>query len=174
MIKEKIESYFTRFPGLRILFFFDESKEYKIDSLNIQNIFSLPEKAKENEYVKTWQNFLSDLAMIDKGNRHTDLSTIEYLLKKHTTFMPSSTSFKKGEYDVVKANIPLYDHLKTTALFAGAIESMDEKNKTNVLNYYKKESSDVEQNDFLLIAGDFFGIQKFIRKQKLINLNSVK
>lgn len=29
MIKEKIESYFQRFPELRILFFFDENKEYE-------------------------------------------------------------------------------------------------------------------------------------------------
>jgi CRISPR-associated protein Csm1 len=146
----------------RLWHIFDKKEEYKIAPLSVDNIFKAASKSKENEYKQAWQSFLKDLEQIDKGNRHTDLATMEYLLKKHTTFMPSSTTFNKGGYDAVRANIPLYDHLKTTALFAGAIEAMEEKNKTNVLNYYKKESNDPEQNDFMLIAGDFFGIQSFI------------
>ena len=41
MIKEKIESYFTRFPDLRILFFFDEHKEYEqeVKDLDMDPIF---------------------------------------------------------------------------------------------------------------------------------------
>ena len=40
MIKEKIESYFTRFPNLRILFFFDEHKEYEqeVKDLDLDDI----------------------------------------------------------------------------------------------------------------------------------------
>lgn len=150
------------FKTQRLKSIFKESQEYTIGSLDVENIFSTKLKSTENEYKKVWQSFKKDLETIDKGNRHTDLSTIEYLLKKYTTFIPSSTTFKKGDYEAVKANIPLYDHLKTTALFTGAIEAMEQNNKSNVINYYKKEVSDVEQNDFLIIAGDFFGIQSFI------------
>lgn len=150
------------FKTQRLRNIFDETKEYKIDVLHVENIFSESEKSNQNEYISLWKKFIYDLEKIDKGNRHTDLATIEYLLKKHTTFIPSSTTFTKGGYDAVKANIPLYDHLKTTALFSGAIEAMDKLNRDNVINYYKKAPSDIEQNDFMLIAGDFFGIQKFI------------
>jgi len=40
MIKEKIESYFNRFPNLRILFFFDENKEYEqeVKDLDLDSI----------------------------------------------------------------------------------------------------------------------------------------
>lgn len=167
--REKFENYNANadfesenFKTQRLRNIFDEKEEYKIDVLDVRNIFSKDEKSTHNEYVDLWKKFLNDLEKIDKGNRHTDLATIEYLLKKYTTFIPSSTTFKKDEYSPVKANIPLYDHLKTTALFSGAIEGMNKANRDNVLNYYKKEGSDIEQNDFMLIAGDFFGIQKFI------------
>ncbi|RXP53132.1 BREX-1 system phosphatase PglZ type A [Lutibacter sp. HS1-25] len=40
MLKEKVESYFTRFPKLKILFFFDESSEYleEVQNLQLTNI----------------------------------------------------------------------------------------------------------------------------------------
>jgi len=40
MIKEKVESYFQRFPELRILFFFDENKEYQeeVKALDLADI----------------------------------------------------------------------------------------------------------------------------------------
>lgn len=152
------------FKTQRLRNIFDETKEYKIAPLSVQNIFSVNSKSTENEYIEAWKKFENDLKKIDKGNRHTDLVTLEYLLKKHTSFMPSSTSFVKGEYAPVKANIPLYDHLKTTAIFAGVLGShlIPKENLQNVLSYYKGEKSDIEQNDFYLIAGDFFGIQNFI------------
>jgi uncharacterized protein (TIGR02687 family) len=47
MIKEKIESYFNRFPELRILFFFDEQKEYEeeVKALEMDNI-----------HIEYWEN----------------------------------------------------------------------------------------------------------------------
>lgn len=40
MIKEKIESYFNRFPELRVLFFFDEHKEYEeeVKALDLEQV----------------------------------------------------------------------------------------------------------------------------------------
>lgn len=152
------------FKTQRLRNIFDETKEYRIAPLGVENIFPANSKSTENEYIKAWKALENDLGKIDKGNRHTDLVTLEYLLKKHTSFMPSSTSFKKGEFAPVKANIPLYDHLKTTAIFAGVLGSklMPREHLQNVLSYYKGQKSDMEQNDFYLIAGDFFGIQNFI------------
>lgn len=167
--REKFEKYNDKsdyenedYKTQRLWHIFDEKKEYKIAPLSVESIFSASFKSEENEYKKSWHLFIKDLEQIDKGNRHTDLATMDYLLKKHTSFMPSSTTFNKAEYEAVRANIPLYDHLKATALFAGAIEAMEDENKKNVINYYKKEPNNPERNDFLLIAGDFFGIQSFI------------
>jgi len=126
------------FKKQRLVHLFDENKTYMINSLSIDTIFAAKEKGDANEYKQLWENFIYDLEKIEIGNRHTDLNTIDYLLKKYTSFIPSSTTFSKGDFAPVKANIPLYDHLKTTALFAGAISAMDEDNKQNVLNFYKK------------------------------------
>ena len=161
------------FRTQRLRSLFDENnQEYGIQSLSSEAIFCTEQKSETNEYIKAWQNFeeeLNDAIVKDKeqktkkiGNDSTDLATIDYLLKKHTTFMPSSTTFKKGDFEPVKANIPLYDHLKTTAVFASAIDAMESDQKDNILNYYKKQNCDINQKDFLLIAGDFFGIQEFI------------
>jgi hypothetical protein len=40
MIEEKIKSYFERYPGLKILFFFDEKREFlnEVNSLNLPSI----------------------------------------------------------------------------------------------------------------------------------------
>lgn len=147
----------------RLWYLFDKDKRYKIDVLSPENIFPQDENAVTNEYDTLWKSFEDDMKKIKKyGNSSSDFFTIDYLLKKFTTFIPSSTSFKKGEYDAVKANIPLYEHSKATAIFTSALYKLHEQNNHNIINYYKERSGDIEQNDMLLIAGDFFGIQKFI------------
>lgn len=67
-----------------------------------------------------------------------DINTLLYLLKKYTQFVPSAT------YKEIP-DIPLYDHLKTTAAIA--------------LCLYRTKESDTP---FLLIEGDLSGIQSFI------------
>lgn len=47
MIQEKVKSYFERFPDLRILFFFDESKEYEEEVKDI----TLPDI-----HIEVWEN----------------------------------------------------------------------------------------------------------------------
>lgn len=110
-----------------------------------------------------WEKFVKDFEQIKKhGNSIVDFFTIDYLMKKFTSFIPSSTSFEKNGYKAVKANIPLYEHSKASSIFCKCSLETPRKNKnTNIVNYYKKESSNIEQNDLLMISGDF-GIQKFI------------
>ena len=47
MIKDKVESYFSRFPELRVLFFFDETREYEdeVKSLDLEDI-----------HIEYWEN----------------------------------------------------------------------------------------------------------------------
>jgi len=145
---------FESFKEQRLKSIFDESKEYKIDKLSPKNIFSTNERG---SYKKLWKEFLEDLRKIK------DKKAIDYLYKKYTTFIPSSTSFKLKNYAPVKANIPLYDHSKTTAIFASVIAKLVEKGDKSVIDYYKYgKKENYEKNSFLLVAGDFFGIQNFI------------
>jgi CRISPR-associated protein Csm1 len=151
------------FKKQRLWHLFDENKKFKIDTLNPDNLNPQIDNAVTNEYDELWKNFLNDMEKIKEfGNASTDFFTIDYLLKKYTTFVPSSTSFKAGGYDAVKANIPLYEHSKATSIFTAAIFKLYKEENTNIINYYKGEKSDIEQEDLLMICGDFFGIQKFI------------
>lgn len=156
------------FKKQRLWYLFDEKKRYVIDALNPDTI--LPKNRdndiKTDEYKELWSKFIKDLKQIkDKGASSIDSFTIDYILKKYTSFIPSSTSFKIHNYIPVKANIPLYEHSKATAIFASAIYRLYQNGNQNIINYYKDKSGDMEQKDMLLINGDFFGIQNFIFDQ---------
>jgi len=152
------------FRTQRLRGLFDENQEYKIDKLDVNNIFYAENKAQENEYISLWKEFEESLKKLQetKGTQITDLVSLDYLLKRYTTFIPSSTTFKKGSNTPVKANVPLYDHLKATAIFASAISLLENEKKENLINYYKRDKPYKETNEFILINGDFFGIQDFI------------
>lgn len=166
--REKFDKYNEKhdkedFKKQRLWYLFDEKKRYKIDVLSPQNIYACDDNAITNEYDALWDSFVSDMDKIkDKGSSSIDSFTIDYLLKKFTSFIPSSTSFKSGDYDAVKANIPLYEHAKAMAIFSSVIYKLQEQKNDNILNHYRHQEHDINQNDMLLIAGDFFGIQKFI------------
>lgn len=147
----------------RLWHLFDEKKQFAIDILSCDTIFADTEKAATNEYDALWKKFANDMQKVSKrGNVLTDSFTIDYLLRKYCSFIPSSTSFSKGGYEAVKANVPLYEHSKATAVFAVAIQKLNEIGNKNIIGYYKDKSGDIKQKDLLYIVGDFFGIQKFI------------
>ena len=167
--REEFESYNSGienedFKTQRLRGLFDEKEEYRIAPLDIDTLFYVKEKSQENEYKDVWESFQKDLEKLRKarGNQTTDLLSLDYLLKKYTTFIPSATTFIKNGYPAVKANIPLYDHLKATAIFAAAIKALPEEKRENIINYYRKTKPYREDKEFLLINGDFFGIQNFI------------
>ncbi len=166
--REKFKEYNEKydkedFKKQRLWYLFDGGKRYKIDSLSPDNIYPCENKAIANEYNDLWDSFIKDMSEIKKqGNSMSDFFTIDYLLKKYTTFIPSSTSFQIKGYEPVRANIPLYEHSKATAIFTSVIYKLEKQNNHNIINYYKDKSGDMAKKDMLLIVGDFFGIQKFI------------
>ena len=90
---------------------------------------------------------------INEIKKKDDIFTIYHLLKKYTSFIPSSTA--KGEIP----DISLFDHLKTTSAIASClyIDNIDEKH-LDVLN----QNIYSTQPQFLLLGGDVCGIQRFI------------
>ena len=83
--------------------------------------------------LKEFQKDLENLFIRDKGS----INTLLYILLKYTKYIPSAI-YKSAP------DIPLYDHLKTTAAIA-------------LCNYRS-----VERKKYLLIMGDLSGIQNFI------------
>jgi len=138
------------FKEIRLESVFDESKRYKLDVFDYEHLNSVENyQGSAQEYRTLYDKFLNDLQLLLKKPKKNFQNGIEFLLKKYTTYIPSST-YK------TKANIPLFDHLKTTAVFASALYA-----------YHKDDMSiekirDYDDKKFLLIAGDFFGIQNFI------------
>ncbi|MCD6653565.1 MAG: type III-A CRISPR-associated protein Cas10/Csm1 [Sulfurovum sp.] len=130
--------------------FFDEKNIFALERFSSQSIYSSKrEKLTKEAYAKLYKAFLLDIQELKKRPKENFESGLDFLLKKYTSFIPSST------YGT-KANIPLYDHLKTTAAFASALAKYheDDMNVENIKDYNTQK--------FLLIAGDFFGIQNFI------------
>ncbi len=147
----------------RLWHLFDETKRFAIAPLSPETIYPQSQEAQANEYDTLWDAFEEDLKKIKKaGNSANDYRTIDYLMKKFTSFVPSSTTFKKENFAPVKANIPLYDHSRATAIFATAIYALYEKGNRRILDYYRNRGGDVSSQDLLMVTGDFFGIQSFI------------
>jgi len=142
---------------------FNSDKKFKLSKFTPDNIFPTDEKG--DGYKNLWEDFVKDLQKLyeyENYPEHLKVQALDYLLKKYTSFMPSATSFKFKNNKVIKPNIPLYEHLKTTSVFASAIASMSKENQKKVLDYYKNKKDTLDEKVFLIIAGDFFGIQNFI------------
>ncbi len=138
------------FKEIRLDSIFDETKKYPLKVFNSDNIFSVDKYiGTAQEYKTLYKSFEKELEKLLQKPKQNFKYGMDFLLKKYTSFIPSST-YK------TKANIPLYDHLKTTATFASALYAYHDKD----MNIEKIK--DYETEKFLLIAGDFFGIQKFI------------
>ncbi|MDR1975714.1 MAG: type III-A CRISPR-associated protein Cas10/Csm1, partial [Campylobacteraceae bacterium] len=151
------------FDKQRLWHTFNSDRRFKIEALSPESIFQKEGEAKDNEYTPLWEKFEKEFEVIkEHGNSSTDSFTIDYLLKKYTSFIPSSTSFSINGREAKKANIPLYDHARATAIFASAIYKLYKNGNQNIINHYQGKQNDIEQKDLLMICGDFFGIQNFI------------
>ncbi len=145
----------------------NESEDYEfvypLTHLTPRSIFPVKKQNRKEdnaaaEYKKIWEELLEGIKKIPVSHRKKwelwlDHFDTLWLTVSHA--VPSATAFG------VKPEVSLYDHCKTTASLAVAIwryhvETNDE-NKDSV-------KSDWEREKFLLIQGDFFGIQDFIFK----------
>lgn len=95
------------------------------------------------DYAKLWQEFVSEFKFIQANTYRAFSETFLNLLYRYTTSIPSST--------INFPDVSLYDHLKTTAAIAVCL-----------YDYYTREAKDTDGNPFLLIGGDFSGIQSYL------------
>ncbi|ADR19521.1 type III-A CRISPR-associated protein Cas10/Csm1 [Calditerrivibrio nitroreducens] len=140
-------------PLLRIASLFEEndySYRYPLSIVNLESIFPVKsEKLKdisaEENYKKIVEFFEENLNKIDyKLNFYVD--GLISLFEEAFSFVPASTL---GEFD----DVSLYDHSRTTAAFA-----------TSLFKFYENNQRlpEYDEKAFLMIRGEFFGIQKFI------------
>lgn len=142
-----------------------------------------PESREEarREYGALWEDFRNAVSPETKGAIPKSHRGNWPLWLDHfdTAWLTFTRNIPSASYGVVP-NVSLYDHSKSTAAFAAALWRWHEENgKTGpeALAALKegRDGKDWEEKKFLLIQGDFFGIQNFIFAEgSLTNKKSAK
>lgn len=142
---------------------------YPLQALTPRSIFPVPAAGYEPaadapaqaEYRALWSDFLASLDAIPRAHRHAWPLWLDHFDSAWLSFthaIPSATAFG------VKPDVSLYDHSKTTAALATALwrwhaaVSATDSAAASAL----QARSDWDEAKFLLVQGDFFGIQDFI------------
>lgn len=140
---------------------------YALQALTVDSLF--PQKKEQcepegnntkaqEEYKVLWQGFREALTKIPDAHRKNLplwLDHFDTLWQVYAHAIPSATVSPMNRN--IKADVSLYDHSKTTAALA-----------VGLWRYHREtgqetgELRDWDTNKFLLIQGDFFGIQDFI------------
>lgn len=125
------------------------------------------------EYAGLWKAFIGGLKEIPSDHRGVLPLWLDHFDSLYLTFthaIPSATAMKKpgGGFMTIPADVSLYDHSKATAALAVALWRYHEAYGTVETAFSEGEWNrqqkwhDSEAAEFLLIQGDFFGIQDFI------------
>ena len=124
----------------------------------------------KKEYLFLWEGFVEGLNRIPQAHRGSLplwLDHFDSLMQTFTHAIPSATAAKKpsGGFMSVPADVSLYDHSKTTAALAVAMWRFHEARGTVDTAFseeWRHSWDTLGTDEFLLIQGDFFGIQSFI------------
>ena len=120
------------------------------------------DKAAQKEYNDLWQGFIKDLKLLPKSHRNNWslwLDHFETLWGVYTQAIPSATAFN------IRPDVSLYDHSRVAAALATALWRYHHELKqtdAEAAKDLKAQEKSWAENKFLLIQGDFFGIQDFI------------
>lgn len=152
---------------------------YELKPLSPSALFPVKRKGYEEnnnsrsqaEYRKLWESFVADLELIPESHRR-DLSLwldhFETLWGTYTYAIPSATVGK------TLPDVSLYDHSRTTAALAVALWRFHQNDdlaaaRSSLQSQWDAKKQDAAESQaawteekFLLIQGDFFGIQNFI------------
>lgn len=132
---------------------------YSLAPLSAANIFpnkvgELGQKSAEQEY----QSLFNDFTLKLKGLLHKENNValwaqhLDSLLMTYTSMIPAASVGDEVQ------DVSLYDHARTTAAFAASLFLYHQQ--TDSLEQKAIQKSDTEK--FLLVSGDFYGIQDFI------------
>ena len=142
---------------------------YPLKAMTPKALFPVPRQGYEPEqdapaqaeYRALWEQFTTNLDRIPESHRQQWplwLDHFDTAWQCFTHAIPAATAFG------VKPEVSLYDHSKTTAALATALwrwhHAHDHTGKSAIDAL--KTRGDWDEKKFLLVQGDFFGIQDFI------------
>lgn len=130
----------------------------------------------QKRYLDLWDTFLSGLKDIPASHRQNLPLWLDHFDSLWLTFTHAIPSATAGIAGNVRPDVSLYDHSKTTAALAVALwrfhadQGHDAENiKQQLRAQWDRERVGTTESDaawntekFLLVQGDFFGIQDFI------------
>lgn len=127
-------------------------------------IFPNSPEAATKEYGQLWESFVNALEKMDPTVRESPtlaFDAFDTLWLQHTHCIPAATVAP------TRPDVSLYDHSRSTAALAVALWRWHSAAKNQSTDEAKKalaneDISEMEKNKFLLIQGDFTGIQNFI------------
>lgn len=142
---------------------------YALQALTVDSLF--PQKKEQcepegnntkaqAEYKALWQGFREALTKIPDAHRKNLplwLDHFDTLWQVYAHAIPAATVSPMNQN--IKADVSLYDHSKTTAALAVALWQYHHQNN---LETGESLQQGWETPKFLLVQGDFFGIQDFI------------
>ena len=143
---------------------------YPLNPLSPSSIFPVKaqecegndDKVAQKEYHDLWLGFVEDLKLMPKSHRSNWclwLDHFETLWGVYTQAIPSATAFN------IRPDVSLYDHSRVAAAMATALWRYHvEYGRTdeNAAKELKDQEQSWTEKKFLLVQGDFFGIQDFI------------
>ncbi|MDR1686850.1 MAG: type III-A CRISPR-associated protein Cas10/Csm1 [Desulfovibrio sp.] len=147
----------------------DLKYRYPLQALSPASLFPEPsdvcepsdDKVAQDEYKRLWESFTAGLEKIPASHRASWPLWLDHFDSLWTAFthaVPSATAFG------VKPDVSLYDHCKATAALAVALwrharaTGRDKEDPAPG----PADPAAREEKKYLLIQGDFFGIQDFI------------
>ena len=143
---------------------------YPLKPLSPESIFPVKAEGYETdekeqaqkEYRELWDAFKNDLEKIPASHRDNWelwLDHFETLWATYTHAIPSATAFN------VRPDVSLYDHSRVTSAMATALWRYHHElgqTDTKTVKELREQGESWQEEKFLLIQGDFFGIQDFI------------
>ncbi len=143
---------------------------YPLKPMSVDSIFPVKAEGYEcndtdqakSEYRQLWEGFTQALNDVPQSHRHNWslwLDHFETLWGVYTQAIPAATAFN------IRPDVSLYDHSRVTAALATALwRYHHERGETDksTADALKDTATSWQENKFLLIQGDFFGIQDFI------------
>ncbi|MFQ5455839.1 MAG: type III-A CRISPR-associated protein Cas10/Csm1, partial [Nitrospirota bacterium] len=142
---DSLESYFYRYPlkELSPVNIFPEKKDKE----------EIRREEAEREYKKLLENFIFSMERLEhKNNVRLWFEHFDTLFMIYASYIPAATVGN------VIPDVSLYDHSKITSALATAIYLYHLEDNSLDITRIK----DYEDNKFLIITGDFYGIQEFI------------
>lgn len=135
---------------------------YPLEPLSPQSIFPrencIPasNEAAQGEYRLLWETLIDELGKIPSSHRNDMALWLDHFDSLWLTIahsIPAATAFG------VKPEVSLYDHSKTTAALATTLWRWHHEHGLETADSVMESWGDKK---FLLVQGDFFGIQNFI------------